>query len=41
MQLANTVTEKREVTLEILSNKNSIRNMFLELHMDDAEAIYK
>jgi DNA-binding protein H-NS len=40
MQLANTVTEKREVTLEILSNKNSIRNMFLELHMDDAEAIY-
>jgi DNA-binding protein H-NS len=41
MQLANTVTEKREVTLEILSNKNSIRNMFLELHMDDAEKLYK
>uniref|UniRef100_UPI0040479D8C H-NS family histone-like protein n=1 Tax=Shewanella sp. TaxID=50422 RepID=UPI0040479D8C len=40
MQLANTVTEKRDITLEILSNKNSIRNMFSELHMDEAESLY-
>jgi DNA-binding protein H-NS len=41
MQLANTVTEKREVTLDVLSNKNSIRNMLSEVDMHDVEKLYK
>lgn len=40
MQLANTVTEKRAIALEILNNKNSIKGFFQELAFDEIESIY-
>ncbi|MEO3684720.1 hypothetical protein ABHN84_20875 [Shewanella vesiculosa] len=35
MSQANTITEKRAIALEILSNRNSIKGLFSELHYED------
>jgi DNA-binding protein H-NS len=35
MSQANTITEKRAIALEILSNRNSIKSLFSELHYED------